>query len=613
MAKLTDNDTIDIGITIPLKKLLRTRLLVQASSGGGKSWLLRRLAEQIMKKKIQVILIDPEDEFFTLREKYPFALISKEGGDIPLNIRYAEALAHKLLETNLSAILALYELDLADRQLFVNKFLTALVNSPRKLWHDVVIIIDEADEYAPEGKENQSTKAMVRLASRGRKRGFSVFMATQRIAKLSKGASADLINKLVGLTGQDTDRRRAADELGLATKEDRNSLLKLQPGNFYACGPALGYEITSFKVSKTETRHVDPDDHKNLSIPTPKAIMKILSHLSNIPEEAEKDLVTKKQYEAEIERLKKELKTEKGVKQMYKTDPNHLSVALDKQKKSLETEFQRKYKALTVECQKLIDAAGKTDIQSTGKWKKFVQDLSKKYSAIISTYNKKIIAISTILKELSTTNDSLDDLKPPGDMVLPKLDFASLPEYKVNLPITFTHDKGSASKGTAQKPNKPASNGNTVDLPPGEAAILIALAQFGHTLDRNQLTVLTGYKKSTRDAYILRLKDKGYVYQDGIKVGATDEGIAFLGDDYQPLPTGDELRQHWFDNLPEGESKILQVLIGIYPEAISRDEISEQTGYKKSTRDAYLLRMTSKEILEFPAKGMVKASDNLFD
>jgi hypothetical protein len=37
-------------ISIDLKTLLRTRLLVQANSGGGKSWLLRRLAEQLFGK-----------------------------------------------------------------------------------------------------------------------------------------------------------------------------------------------------------------------------------------------------------------------------------------------------------------------------------------------------------------------------------------------------------------------------------------------------------------------------------------------------------------------------------------------------------------------------------
>jgi hypothetical protein len=38
--------------------LITSRLLIQANSGGGKSWLLRRLAEQCWGK-VQTIIIDP--------------------------------------------------------------------------------------------------------------------------------------------------------------------------------------------------------------------------------------------------------------------------------------------------------------------------------------------------------------------------------------------------------------------------------------------------------------------------------------------------------------------------------------------------------------------------
>src|SRR5438552_17261252 len=52
-------------VSIDLPTLLDTRLLVQANSGGGKSWLLRRLLEQ-SQGKVQQIVIDLEGEFATL-------------------------------------------------------------------------------------------------------------------------------------------------------------------------------------------------------------------------------------------------------------------------------------------------------------------------------------------------------------------------------------------------------------------------------------------------------------------------------------------------------------------------------------------------------------------
>lgn len=61
-------------VEIDLKTLLRTRLLIQANSGGGKSWLLRLIAERAFGK-VQTIIIDPEGEFATLREKYDYVLV----------------------------------------------------------------------------------------------------------------------------------------------------------------------------------------------------------------------------------------------------------------------------------------------------------------------------------------------------------------------------------------------------------------------------------------------------------------------------------------------------------------------------------------------------------
>ena len=51
-------------VTLDLVTLLTTRLLITANSGGGKSYLIRRLAE-VLFGLVQVIIIDPEGEFST--------------------------------------------------------------------------------------------------------------------------------------------------------------------------------------------------------------------------------------------------------------------------------------------------------------------------------------------------------------------------------------------------------------------------------------------------------------------------------------------------------------------------------------------------------------------
>jgi len=222
-----------------LESLIETRLLVNANSGGGKSWLLRRILEQT-HGHVQQLVLDPEGEFATLREKYDYVLAAKQGGDTAAEPRAAALLAERLLELGVSAICDLYELKHADRIRFVRAFLEALVNAPKKLWHPVLVVLDEAHVFAPESGRTkggtESTSAVIDLATRGRKRGFCLVLATQRLAKLNKDAAAECNNVLIGRTGLDVDAKRAADLLGFTTREERLDLRDLAPGkSFVLC------------------------------------------------------------------------------------------------------------------------------------------------------------------------------------------------------------------------------------------------------------------------------------------------------------------------------------------------------------------------------------------
>jgi hypothetical protein len=149
-------------------------------------------------------------------------------------------------------------------------------------------------------------------------------------------------------------------------------------------------------------------------------------------------------------------------------------------------------------------------------------------------------------------------------------------------------------------------------LPVGEAATLRALIQYPDGLRREQLTVLTGYKRSTRDAYIQRLREKGFCDTNGERVIVTQAGVDAMPD-AEPLPTGEALQQWWLPRLPMGEGVVLEELIKRYPDVMQRDEITDKTGYKRSTRDAYLQRLEAKQLVVDLGRSSVKASDTLFE
>lgn len=293
-----------------LPVLIRTRLLVQANSGGGKSYLLRRLLEQT-HGKVQQLVIDVEGEFASLREKFDYVLAAKEG-DTPADPRAAALLAERLLTLKVSAIMDLYELKHDSRLVFVQTFLDALVNAPKALWHPVLIIIDEAHIFCPQQgrKESPSAASVIDICTRGRKRGFCAVLATQRLSKLHKDAAAECNNVLIGRTSLDVDMDRSAEMLGFKTQEQRLSLRDLKPGEFFAYGPALSSNVTHVTVGPVITTHPKGGRTRLKHVPKPtRSIRKLLPKLADLPAESEQREQTTRQLKAELLDAKRRIQT----------------------------------------------------------------------------------------------------------------------------------------------------------------------------------------------------------------------------------------------------------------------------------------------------------------
>ena len=108
------------------------------------------------------------------------------------------------------------------------------------------------------------------------------------------------------------------------------------------------------------------------------------------------------------------------------------------------------------------------------------------------------------------------------------------------------------------------------------------------------------------------LRTRGLLREEHGQLLATAEGVAQLGSDYEPLPTGAALLQHWLRALPEGVRAVLAFVAARYPQCTQRDEISVATAYKRSTRAAYLQRLAARRLVSNTRDGIV-ASATLFD
>lgn len=289
-----------IGVRILLAQLIEACMFIQASRGGGKSFLLRNMNETF-SGHVQQIIIDLEGEFLSLREKFPFALLSVEGGDIPLNVKHAGTYAKKFMESQMSVIIDLSDLVPGDREIFVRDFLHALMNLPKNLYHPLLLYIDEVAKFCPQDEDALSTNAVIDVAARGRKRDIGVILATQRISNVHKSLTSEMGNKMIGRTFQDIDQVRAGKQLGWKPSQS-TALRSLKPGEFYCFGPALQDEIIKFKVPPVVTNHKKMSS-RTMAPPTPKEIQEIITSLGDLPEEAENDLKTIYGLQEEVKRL----------------------------------------------------------------------------------------------------------------------------------------------------------------------------------------------------------------------------------------------------------------------------------------------------------------------
>jgi len=272
----------DAGVQIDLPRLIGTRLLIQAASGGGKSWAMRSLLEQL-HGLVQQFILDWEGEFATLRERFAYALVGGEGADLPARPETAAALCRRLLELGVSAVLDLSSLRVEERQSFAEAFLGELMRIPRALWRPLIVAIDEAHLLCPEAGQGEasSRQAVIDLCTLGRKRGFCAVLATQRIAKVSNHALAELGNVLIGPTSFTVDVRRAAETLGFG-RGQAESLKRLDPGQFWAFGPAVSREPLLVRTGAVLTSHPEPGGIAPPAPPAPEAIRSLLSELGDL-------------------------------------------------------------------------------------------------------------------------------------------------------------------------------------------------------------------------------------------------------------------------------------------------------------------------------------------
>lgn len=572
LTKIIYNVDTNKPVTIDLDDIVKGRALFQANSGGGKSYLLRKFLEE-SNGKIQQIIIDPEGEFSTLREKYDYLLVGKDNADIQIDINHAELLAKRLLETGADAILDLYEMSTFERIKFVKVFVNALVNLPKRLWHPCLVVIDEIHVFAPESSKgrSESLEAVASLASRGRKRGYALIGATQKLSKFHKDVASELNTKFTGRCTLDIDQKRAAQELGMKKHTDLRNLKY----EFFVFGPGIDGTI-KVKCYPVKTTHEEIGSTAKIKLANPSKIKSMMSDFAELPQEAINELKTKQDLNKKI--IEQNLEITQLKRQQPKQDPQ-----------TIEKAYQRGLVFGEKESQEIINTQLKyiqsIKIHAKNILDKITNETKKDFDLILMT--------APVIPETKPNNTI-------GQVIVNKL-VTSEAESSYRL----DHDK---SLQTITDPN---------DLPLGrcEKAILETLAKFQKPCSKVKIGIFAGYssKSGGFSNAISKLKNAGYITANNGDLEITLSGaeqVVFV----KPLPnTNDEILSYWVNKVGKCPAEILKLVVSIYPNSLSKEEAGTQTNYSPNSGgfSNAISKLRTLGLIEY-SNGQIKATEDMF-
>jgi hypothetical protein len=541
---------------------------------------------------VQCIVIDPAGEFATLREKFEFVLVGK-GGETPADIRSAGLVAEKLLELRASAVCDLYGMKPHERAPWVKKFLSATMNVPKKLWHPVLFIVDEAHKFCPEKGEGESEAKteMLELVSDGRKYGFCAILATQRLAKLDKSAAAELLNVLIGPTFIDIDLERAHKALGIVRddwKEFDAQMKTAEPGQFWALGRAISKDRLLFTVAGIQTTHPEAGSHKAAAAPppAPEKIKELLPKLADLPAAAEEQARTVAELKKEIITLRRRLREKSGPAPVAGNVAVWQRRAAEEGKRNLDhmSAIDRKLKLVIEKTQKshqLVEAAMARVRQTEGECVKIVSEIGAIASqrAPSVSQNGQSVSRNRAFVSIQTPSANFDpalDVKRNGN----EKDGLSGPEQRLLDAIAWQNALG-------------------IEEPPQVAVAFLAGYTYGG-----------GAFNNPRGS----LRTKGLVdYRAGDRIALTPAGKKRAHAPEADL-TIEELHRRVLSVLDNPLQRLLKPLLDAYPNALGDDELAPLAGYKPGVGafNNPKGRLRSLGLIEYPQPKHSVASGVLF-
>ncbi len=522
-----------------LDAILGERLAILGGTGSGKSYAARGLAERILVRGERLGVIDPTGVWWGLRSDFPVVLFGGDHADLPLTEHAGRVVAQAVATSQQSWIIdtSALQTKAAERR-FMLDFLDSLFGANRA---PITLIVDEADRFSPQRMSPETTRLherMEEIVRRGRVRGFTPWLITQRPASLNKDvlsqATALICMRMTGAQ----DRGAIGDVIeGQADKATAKAIIDAMPRHKVGEGivwapmqgilaPARFPHIKTFDSMSADTAH------KHASRPLPAIDVDSLKEkLASVDIEAKAN--DPAALKARIRELEKKL-----------------AAPVDTMRPDINAELQ----AAHLDGMRQGFAEGVA--AAAARLKVVAADVERAQHALG-------LAVQTATAPLPTFQRVEVPHTPRG--AIPP---APAPQVTRSAPPPQRQPGGQPIEGLGK----------------GDRLVLTVLAQYRPTpVMASKAAAIAGYsvRSSTWRNILSRLRQAGYIATGQEPFSITEAGATALGA-FDPLPTGAALLEHWMARVGKGDRETLRILATLHGECPSSD-LAQRAGYSPSS------------------------------
>lgn len=540
-------------LTFPLDAVTRA-LCFTGQRGTGKTSSAAVLVEEASAAGAPSVVIDPTDVWWGLATsadgKSPalgHVIFGGAHGHLPLREDAGAVMARLVVEQRLAAVFSIKHLRKGAQLRFVAEFMEELYHLNSEA---LLVVIDEAHRFAPRvqmekgGYAQRCLGAVTDIATLGRANGLGITLVTQRLARLHtdvrEACEIMVIKRLVG----PNDRKAIVEWLADAGAEGeavqllaRLPKLPLDKALVYAPGLDI---LGEFQVRMKRTFD---------SSGTPKVGARKVEPVAA----------------ADVDLSAIEAQVAETIEQAKQEDPKHLHQRIRELERllQLEKELPRDVEVLEAEPVEVVPAGLHGDLAGIQTDLHGAAELIARAEGVAKSARARV-------QEIESARPASATAVSPGGATATRA--GSQPDRARGNGLPSRQGAANAPAPAAQ------NNGDEPALGKAERRVLSVLAQFPQGRSMQQVAILTEYSVKSgglRNA-LGALRSAGLVDRNQ-PIGITPEGLAAIDGQYEPLPSGDALFEHWLAKMGKAERAILTVLREQAPQ--SMDELADSTGY----------------------------------